>query len=253
MESIRGLLYRVVESQEKVATMELVDSLSEQCLLEEMLESSKPSRQEGSSGLHYLLSTPFRYPPLPWGSRFGRTFEPGLFYGSLSVEAVQAELAFYRLVFLDGLEEPFPEPVSSQHSIFSARYSTRQGLRLQGLSWQQYRRQLVNPVDYGFCQHLGSLIREQGVTAFEFLSARALQVHPTPDGVTDSPGPSMLNVALVTPEALASVQPESQQKLLVRTTLEGVSLSLVQADGTIRFSAYDAASFFVDGQLPRPA
>ena len=29
-----------------------------------------------------LLSTPFRYPPLPYGSRFGRRHEHGIYYGS---------------------------------------------------------------------------------------------------------------------------------------------------------------------------
>ncbi len=39
---IQGELYRVVESQEQVATLQYVDSLEEQATLEELLENIKP-------------------------------------------------------------------------------------------------------------------------------------------------------------------------------------------------------------------
>jgi hypothetical protein len=45
---IAGLLYRLVESQEQVATMQLVDSLEAQSLLEELLEAAKPPQAPGS-------------------------------------------------------------------------------------------------------------------------------------------------------------------------------------------------------------
>lgn len=57
----------MVESQEQVATLQLVDTLEEQALLEELLESSKPPVPADAEPLHYLLKTPFRYPPLRWG------------------------------------------------------------------------------------------------------------------------------------------------------------------------------------------
>lgn len=76
---LSGTLYRLVESQEQIATRQLVDTLEEQALLEEMLETVKPSYPGRLDHLHYLLKTPFRYPPLKWGSRFGRTFEPSIF------------------------------------------------------------------------------------------------------------------------------------------------------------------------------
>jgi hypothetical protein len=62
--------WRVVESQHQVSTRKLVDTLEEQALLEELIDSAKP-RDTTNGRLHYLLSTPFRYPPLPYGSRFG--------------------------------------------------------------------------------------------------------------------------------------------------------------------------------------
>lgn len=64
---LQGRLVRLVESQEQVATLQLVDTLEEQALLEELLESSKPPVPADAEPLHYLLKTPFRYPPLRWG------------------------------------------------------------------------------------------------------------------------------------------------------------------------------------------
>lgn len=73
---MHGELVRVVENQEQIATTALVDDLQEQALLEEMLDDAKPRRRPGTEGLHYLLATPFRYPPLRHGSRFGQRSEP---------------------------------------------------------------------------------------------------------------------------------------------------------------------------------
>ena len=67
-----GTVYRLVESQEQIATLGYVDTLEEQTLLEEMLETTKPPYPFTTEDFHYLLKTPFRYPPLKWGSRFGR-------------------------------------------------------------------------------------------------------------------------------------------------------------------------------------
>ena len=39
---IEGVLFRLVESQEQVATIGYVDTLEEQAVLEELLETSKP-------------------------------------------------------------------------------------------------------------------------------------------------------------------------------------------------------------------
>lgn len=64
---LQGRLVRLVESQEQVATLQLVDTLEEQALLEELLESGKPPVPADAEPLHYLLKTPFRYPPLRWG------------------------------------------------------------------------------------------------------------------------------------------------------------------------------------------
>ena len=59
--------WRAVEAQHQVSTRKLVDSLEEQQLLESLIDAVKPPAPHGAR-FHYLLSTPFRYPPLRHGS-----------------------------------------------------------------------------------------------------------------------------------------------------------------------------------------
>ena len=56
-----GRAWRVVEHQYTVSTRKIVDTRSEQELLEDILEQSKPPVPRGAEKLHYLLQTPFRY------------------------------------------------------------------------------------------------------------------------------------------------------------------------------------------------
>ena len=58
---------RMVETQEYAATTSLVDNLEEQAILEQILDDFKPSYADGTKDLHYLICTPFRYPPLKCG------------------------------------------------------------------------------------------------------------------------------------------------------------------------------------------
>ena len=114
--SFCGEVVRIVESQEQVATTRIVGNLAEQDLLEHMLEDSKPGSID--PGLHYLLSTPFRYPPLRHGSRFGSTLEPSLFYASMDLRTCLQECAYYRFIFWYDMASPPPNPVTTQHTVF---------------------------------------------------------------------------------------------------------------------------------------
>jgi hypothetical protein len=93
-------LWRAVEAQHVASTTRLVDGLAEQALLEEILEKSKPALPEELRGLHYLLATPFRYPPLARGSRFRSPLDPGVFYGARERRSACAELGYWRWRFL---------------------------------------------------------------------------------------------------------------------------------------------------------
>ncbi len=233
---LSGTLLRVVESQEQVATNRLVDSLDEQALLETLLESSKPSRPAACEGLHYLLATPFRYPPLRHGSRFGTREQPALFYGSINLRTALAETAYYRLVFLSGMTVPPPGGrLVTQHASFSARYRTGHGLQLHRPPFDRFEQRLRNPAGYGETQSLGSAMREAGIAAIRYRSAR--------DRLRG------LNVALFEPAALASRRPGQLQRWLCETRVEGVGFYRAGA-GTTHF---DRAQFLVDGRLPCPA
>src|SRR5436189_806903 len=81
---LAGICWRLVEAQHHVSTLKLVDSVGDQTLLEDLIETTKPPVPPECRDLHYLLSTPFRYgAAYPNGSRFRRTgMSEGVFYAS---------------------------------------------------------------------------------------------------------------------------------------------------------------------------
>jgi hypothetical protein len=233
---ISGELLRMVESQQQVATLSLVDTLAEQALLETLIERSKPPLPAGGERLHYLLATPFRYPPLRHGSRFGSRFEPALFYGSKRLSTLLAEVAYYRFVFWTGMTRPPPDGrLVTQHSCFAVRWRNGQGVRLQEPPCDAHQAVLRHPADYGPTQAFGSALRAAGVGAFEFASARDLEAGT--------------NIALFTPSALVSRAPLRQRAWFCETRAEVVSFASADAH-----EVHDLPWewFLVDGRLPRP-
>ena len=233
---LAGTLLRLVESQEQVATNQLVSSLERQAVLEDMLEATKPRLRKGSETLHYLLATPFRYPPLKHGSRFGKRSEPSLFYGSQEARTVLAEAAYYRFVFWYGMAKPPAGKLDTQHTLFGAAYLTDQGLRLQGPPFVEYRDALSSPSDYRASQALGSKMRAAGIEAFEFLSAR-------------DPGGG-INAALFAPKAFAGKEPVSQEAWLCELAAERVRFRAAHGRDIHDFPL---GVFQVGGKLPQPA
>jgi hypothetical protein len=234
--TLEGPAFRLVESQEQVATNSLVRTLAEQALLENLIEASKPKLQGPAIGLHYLLATPFRYPPLLWGSRFGRRFEPSLFYAARTADTVLAESAYYRFVFWSGMAAPPPAPLDTRHTLFSVAIDTQRGLQLQHAPFDAYAAALLDRRVYGPTQALGSAMRAAGIEAFEYRSARDPQ--------------QGLNVALFTPVALGSSKPDILDEWLCQTAAESVSYYSRHGGGIREFPR---ATFLVDGELPLPA
>ncbi|UTA49059.1 RES family NAD+ phosphorylase [Simiduia sp. 21SJ11W-1] len=231
-------LVRVVESQEEIATLSLVDSMAEQDILESLLEDSKPGQLPGN--LHYLLASPFRYPPLQWGSRFGRTHEPSLFYGSLNIETALTECAFYRFVFLSGVTAPFPKAVVSQHTSFRVRGHGERGVNLTLPPFAEHTDALRSPEDYRAAQALGSDMREAGVQVVIYLSARDRRA-------------SALNGAVFDPQVFAKSQPQRFQAWTCHATTEAVRF--IAAPGATpgrEIFAFTREDFLVDGRLPMP-
>lgn len=230
------MLLRLVESQEQVATNQLVSSLDRQVVLEEMLEATKPRLRAGTERLHYLLATPFRYPPLKHGSRFGSRSEPSLFYGALETRTVLAETAYYRFLFWHGMVTPPAGKLDTQHTLFGAAYYTDKGLQLQAVPFVTHGDVLCSLSEYSASQALGTDMRAAGVEAFEFISAR------DPEGG--------INVALFTAAALSGNDPTFQAAWLCELTGEYVRFHAAHSHTLYTF-AID--TFLVAGKLPQAA
>jgi hypothetical protein len=233
---LTGDIFRLVESQEQVATNSLVRTLAEQALLEDLIEASKPNVPSSAHGLHYLLSTPFRYPPLPWGSRFGRRFEPSLFYASRTRDTVLAESAYYRFVFWSGMQTPPGASLDTRHTMFTVAIDASHGLQLHSPPFDAFAADLTHRRDYSATQALGSALREAGIEAIEYRSARDPQAG--------------INVALFTPAALGSRQPAILDEWLCTTSADTVTYYSRTGGGILDLAR---TSFLVDGILPLPA
>jgi len=170
--AIKLAAWRVVEAQHKSITRKLVDSLQEHELLEELIESIKPKlANDYAEQLDYLLYTPFRYPPLTHGSRFGRRFEPALWYGALDLKTALTELAYYRFVFLHHTDAQL-DYVNCMLTAFSVNIKTNRGIDLTKTPFVKFRKDISDPLSYAASQTLGTEMRSAKIEAFLYYSAR---------------------------------------------------------------------------------
>jgi len=235
-----GRAWRVVEGQHVVSTRKLVDSLEEQTVLERLIEGSKPALREAGNRprrLHYLLATPFRYPPLRHGSRFGTRAEPSLWYGSTRPRPAFAETAYYRLLFLDGTTATL-EPFAAELSLFRVPLRTSRGVDLVREPFDRFKDRIASPTDYAAAQRLGREMREDGVEAFRYPSARDVE------GGT--------HVALFTPAAFAATRPEEPEAWHLVASRERVEVTKRDFFKP-RAWVFPRSDFAVDGRLPAPA
>lgn len=167
----RGV-WRLVEAQHAVSTRKLVDSNAEQETLEDLIEATKPAIPSECRGFHYLLFSPFRYPPRPNGSRFRRPGQPGVFYAAEELSASAAEMAFYRLlVFAELPDTPWPANPLEFTGFSVGVYSPRSldlakpPLDADAPAWR-------HPVKYEPCQQLADAAREADAEILRYASAR---------------------------------------------------------------------------------
>ena len=236
LRSLSGRAWRVVESQHLFATRKLVDSDEEQALLEELIEDVKPPAG-AAAGLHYLLFTPFRYPPLRHGSRFGTRAENGIWYGSRTRATAFAEKAYYLLLFLEGTTAELT-PLETDVSIFQAAYETGKGVDLTRGAFARYTELISSPSDYAAPQMLGREMRADGVEAFLYTSARDPE-HGA-------------NVGLFVREALSSRKPSVPESWRCVVTRDGVEVTKEDVFRSASF-VFKRRLFEVDGRLPAPA
>ena len=223
-----------MESQHQFSTRKLVDSVAEQQVLEDLIEGQKP-RAEGR--IHYLLSTPFRYPPLRHGSRFGTRVHRGIWYGSEQQRTSFAEAAYYRMLFLEGTTADIA-PLMVEVSAFRATYKTERGVDLTRAPFATHESTISSPTSYEASQLLGEQMREDGVEAFRYRSARDRQ-----RGV---------NIGMFVPRVFGARRPSAPETwhcVASRPEVEFVKKDVFQR---ISFH-FPRQDFEVDGKLPSPA
>ncbi len=192
--------WRAVEAQHIAATRRLVDSLAEQALLEEILDESKPPEEK--PGLHYLLATPFRYPPWQRGSRFRSPAEPGVFYAAEAPRTACAELGYWRWRFLmdsAGLSVLGPSP----QTLFQVRLAAS-AVDLRAKPFSRDAAKWTDRESYASTQAFAAVARKAGVQLIRYQSVR----DPDQGGCA----------AVLDPAAFARRTPLSQQTWLLTVT-----------------------------------
>lgn len=196
--SVNKTYWRCVEAQHVVSTLQLVDTLEEQRLLEHILEETKPPVPPECEGLHYLYMTPFRYGLYPNGSRFrkaGRT--PGVYYVSEEPRTAIIETAFHLLLFYsDSPGTPFPTQ-PSEHTAFDVPVKTKAAIDLTAKPFSDASDIWMHPSDYEPCQQLEESARSEGVQLIRYASVRDPEHKP--------------NAAILTCEAFAAPAPTQNQ------------------------------------------
>jgi hypothetical protein len=233
--SLRLVAWRVVEAQHQVSTRKLVDSVDEQAVLEDLIDRAKPP-DVTRGRLHYLLATPFRYPPLRHGSRFGTRYERGIWYGSEAPRTAFADVAYYRFVFLEGTRAALGE-VTTQLTAFTVPAKSERGVDLVAAPFDAHRAAIGSPGSYAATQALGGAMRAAGVELFRYPSAR------------DAAG---VNVGIFSPAAFGAAKPrgfETWQCAATRQRVEMVKRGYFERAVFV----FERGAFLADGELPAPA
>ncbi|UDF36777.1 UNVERIFIED_ORG: RES family NAD+ phosphorylase [Shinella sp. XGS7] len=170
--SIAEPMWRGVEEKYTVEKVRLTDTAEECAALEAMLEESKPPLPAGTDGLHYLLSTPFRYfSPTP--TRFRSSGEKGIWYGASSLRTACAELAYWRMRFVKdsaGLAKD-KDGLRTTHVFYEAMVSGR-AVDLMSAPWITQREVWVHPSDYTGTQALAAAARQHDCEWIRYESVR---------------------------------------------------------------------------------
>src|SRR5450631_44574 len=230
--------WRVVEAQHKVMTRRLVDDLEEQLLLEQIVDDVKPPRPPGPQfeGLHFLLFTPFRHPPLKGGSRFGTPAERGLWYGAKLLETCLAEKAYFQILFAAGTTAKLNN-LSCLWSAYQAEIRASRGIDFTAPPFAAFEGEISSPSSYAFSQRLGTQMRAAAIEACVYRSARCRKKGDA--------------IALIEP-AFGSRSPlRASQTWVCSLTGRGcqVAPGNVTTSDVLEFKRSD---FEVDGVLPQP-
>ena len=204
--ALRHALWRAVEAQHVVSTTALVDSIEEQHVLERLLDDTKPAIPAAAAHLHWLLFTPFRYPPPPGGSRFRGPNDPGVFYGADAIRTACAELGYWRWRHL--LDSPALNAMPTKpQTVFRVKIKI-DAVDLRAKPFARDRRHWTDASDYSRCQDFGRTARAAGLGAIRYESVR----DPKHDACC----------AVLSPAALASANPLEQQTWMLSVARDRV-------------------------------
>jgi len=229
--------WRIVENQYQTSTLKLVDSSQEQRILEEAIEEVKPRRPSGPewANLHFLLWTPFRYPPLKYGSRFGGRTARSLWYGSTKLRTALAETAYYRFRLLNDTDADVH--IKADLTAFSIPLESTQGVDLCLPPFLEHKKDISDPKSYASSQPLGLAMRSDGVEFFQYFSARDKD--------------SGINVGVFSPQAFKQRDvPDTECSTWhVYATKLHAEFSLASFSVSERY-AFNRSDFEVNGGLP---
>lgn len=230
--TLRLTPWRAVESQHQLSTRKLVDTRAEQELLETLIDRVKPPAV--ASRQHFLLTTPFRYPPLRHGSRFGTRRERGIWYGSETRETAFAEVAYYRMVFLEATRAGI-DSITTELSAFRVSANSRRGVDLSSGPFKKHRAAIASPTSYAETQALGAAMRASGVEMIRYPSAR---------------DPGGMNMAAFAPAVFGKAKPRSFETWSCTASREVVEFAKrLERDAFV----LRRDRFLVDGKIPAPA
>ncbi|PZR00386.1 MAG: hypothetical protein DI533_07365 [Cereibacter sphaeroides] len=165
-------LWRVIEGQYRSSTVRLVTTFAEHDVLENLLESSKPSVPADCAHLDYQFWSPFRYGSYPRPSRFrraGRT--PGVWYGSEKPLTAICEMGWGMLSFFAASPgTPLPRrPIEYTAVKADIRSPFAIDLTAPALAdegpW-------MDPNDYTACLDLADRARAAGIEVIRYASVR---------------------------------------------------------------------------------
>ena len=163
--------WRAVEAQHVVSTLRLTGSdPGRQELLERILEESKPLLPAGTEALHYLLATPFRYPPSRHGSRFRAWPDAGVLYAARERRTACAEMGYWRWRFLRDSEGMTTIPAAAL-TVFQLG-AGGDGIDLTLEPLRGWRAVWTDPVGYGATQALGREARALAMGWIAYESVR---------------------------------------------------------------------------------
>ena len=210
LRSYTGVCWRLVEAQHQVSTLNLVDTLAEQAVLEELIESTKLTIPFDCRHLDYLLATPFRYGSMyPNGSRFRRAgMTDGVYYAAETPETAVAEMAFYRLLFFAESPLTLWPADASELTAFSATVGTKKLIDLTIAPLNQDHAVWTGVDTYTACQSLAETTRQAGGEIIRYLSVRDPQ--------------KGFNLAILTCLAFTEPRPKYRQTWRMRLSASGV-------------------------------